>query len=451
LYLPFLSELDGKLITHVRKVSRQKSEDIQKFTADTRKPLIDLTLNGNIQGRILDMRKSSSRTKKAVLGTLSALGNPYNSVMNFKRSVFDLKKSTSNLRRGIKETPLKELKKAYLKQDKKRRQPILKENTSPAKEPKTHYTARTVQKYCNETVEYELDYEKVLCEKIANERNISQTMIYSEVERQAENYVSKIEKLERDSEMLKANNKELEQLITRLKKTYTTILKKELNNIVEYIVKEVAGKIKESLKKCESSILKLSECNEVLQQKFKEEIKSNKILKSAIDILRNEKEKVEATCREFEEENRTLEAELNECREELEKRHNTSMFREELKEYKVLAYKSINATRNDEYYAMEAELNNSKAKNLELQVQLAKEQKEFISERNNLLTTTFELRRDIKSLKEVHEQEISKLNKENKEEIIRKEDKLKELIKERDHILKKLNEMKSLKLKKCKT
>ena len=439
--MPFLSELDGKELNHIRKVSRKKSEDIQKFIVDTRKPLVDLVINGNLQGRTPNMEKSSARTKKAVLGTLSALGNPYNSVMNLKRSVLDLKKSTSSLRRGIKETPLKELKKAYLKHDKRRRPPILKENTSSIKEGKTHYTARALQKCCNETCAN--DIEGAFCENVVNERNRSEAMIYSEVQRQvAESYVSKIEKLERDSEMLKANNKELEQLITKLRKTYTTILKKELSNIVGYIIKEVTGKIEESLRNYESSVYRLKECNEILKEKFKEGIKSNKILKSAIDILRSENEKIEATCRKLEEQNRTLEAELNECREESEKRHNTSLFREELKEYKALAYQSINATRNDEYYAMETELDNAKAKNLELQVLLAKEQKEFISERNNLLTTTFELKREIKSLKEIHEQEISKLNKENEEKMGRKEDELNKLMKERVHIMKELNELK---------
>lgn len=447
LYLPFLSLLDGKPIMRVKRLSRQKSEDVQKLFVDTRKPLIELTLNANIEGQTVDLSKASARRQR-LTGALSSLSNPYNSVMNFKRSVIDLKKSTANLRRGIKETPLKELKKAYLRQDRKRRPPMLRESESfVGKDVKSHFTARAAQ---NETLESnEVEIERVLCEKkqaaLNNEMNRSQTIAYNAAQKQAkENYISKIEKLEKDSEVLKANNKELEQLIIKLKKTYSTILKKELNNIVAYIIREMGSKISRSFKNYENSMQQLIECNKMLQKAFRQTLSSNRIMKCAIDRLRSEKEKTEESCAELQEENSLLEAELNRCREELD---HDSKFREELKEYKALAYQAVNATKNDEYYAMEAELGKSKAANVELQVQLAKEQKEYITERNKLLTTTFELKKDIKSLSEAHEENIQRIIKENQEEIANKDKELASLIADRDRILGELNQIKAGRIK----
>eukprot|EP00826_Nyctotherus_ovalis_P016963 TRINITY_DN14955_c0_g1_i2.p1 TRINITY_DN14955_c0_g1~~TRINITY_DN14955_c0_g1_i2.p1 ORF type:complete len:311 (+),score=88.07 TRINITY_DN14955_c0_g1_i2:73-1005(+) len=294
-----------------------------------------------------------------------------------------------------------------------------------------------------------VDIEKVFCEKnqaaLNNERNRSQTIAYNAVQKQAkENYISKIEKLEKDSEVLKANNKGLEQLIIKLKKTYSTILKKELNNIIAYIIKEMTNKISRSLRNHENNMQQLIECSKTLQKAFKQTLNSNRIMKCAIDRLRSEKEKIEESCAELQEENSLLEAELSRCREELD--HDLK-FKEELKEYKALAYQAVNTTKNDEYYAMEAELNKLKATNVELQVQLAKEQKEYITDRNKLLTTTFELKRNIKSLNETHEENIQRVIKENQEEIANKDKELALLIADRNRIFEELSQLKTGRIK----
>eukprot|EP00826_Nyctotherus_ovalis_P063051 TRINITY_DN920_c0_g1_i3.p1 TRINITY_DN920_c0_g1~~TRINITY_DN920_c0_g1_i3.p1 ORF type:complete len:412 (-),score=117.04 TRINITY_DN920_c0_g1_i3:97-1332(-) len=222
------------------------------------------------------------------------------------------------------------------------------------------------------------------------------------------------------------------KLTTQTKQFYNALIVKKMSGVMEEIVKRIEERMSTAMNKYEEALEQLSKYHSLLQGRCKEEIESSRIMKCVIERLKGEKERVEASCTKLEEDNKAIRSELSKCKEALESARLTCQ--QEI---------FINTTRTDEYYAIEAELNKSRADYLKLEVKTTREQNELINEKNKYLKLTSEMRKSMEALKNSHTKELQKLKKEHEAQIANKDTSLNSVVAERDSMLKELSTLRA--------
>ena len=438
LYLPFITFLDGKKIIHKRKQSRDKSDNGKRLTIDIRKPFCEIKLNSNTEYKNKEKRKASTDSKASIFKGLNPIGNF--KTLNPKKSIIELKKSSYNMHNELIESSLSDIKKLYFKQGQKKPL-LLKDNldrTTINDRVERYLTARNSQKPCNETLIVTNDKNEDEVRKIYNEkkseisnigRNRSQTFVYNIIGKQPkESNDSKVNELQKKAVLIKEDKKQPEELLIKenneSKKEYIKTIRSSFKNAIKTIMLKINDKFSRSEKKFKKIEAKLKKYKNIIKKNYIAEMNSKNVMKSAVDILREEKRKLEASYSELEEQNKYLKVSLMKCKLNIENGCDSERYEEKSK--------------NDEYNAMASEILKLSTECEKLQEKIELQTNIFNNEKEEQLNTIKELEDNIKLIKDSHEKEIKRMGKENSDRIIGLEFNLKSVIDDRDTILSEL-------------
>lgn len=418
-YLPFLVELDSKPIIHAKQLSRENSRDLQKLVADMKKEFDRLQFDSTAQTDIGELRRLSIDLRQGE-SLSSTVRSP---IGELKRSAFNLRKEGAEGERRLRQE----------------RKNVLIEGKEMNKTFAKHLATKAFQNTCSNFIEpreeiQREDIKRMFNEKkkmVINKGKMSTKLLDDSLAHKQANPINTTKE-----NGLCITNREAAsttpKLTTQAKQFYSALILKKVSGAMEETVRRIEEKMSAAMGKYEEALEQLSRYHGLLQGRCREETESARIMKCVIERLRGEKEKVEASCAKLEEDNRAIRTELSKCKAALENARVTC-------QQEVF----INTTRTDEYYAIEAELNKSRADYLKLEVKTTKEQNGLINEKNKYLKLTSEMRKSMEALKTAHAKELQKLKKEHEAQIASKDTSLSSVVAERDSMLKELSTLRA--------